>query len=281
MIWANENKRSVRLHRLRDLAFSESQNIHSYTRTFCSVKKVCPRDHAAFSYKKREKYTASFWSCTLPSFLSPWQKPAPFLTKWLQLLHLPNHQSIWMKIPTQHLNQMAIHHGQTRLATLYTCYGINVFGHLSVGHGPFWIAGQISPFGSLLPFQLVCWWDIISQSLLQKSSHWVQPLFGWSRFVSYPLSSLRWSWVLQVCLCLALYNTVWLTYLFRSWRWHFKDRQIGYQNNHCMYECIIVMIHGSLNHFIVLWNHNDICACSWFDHGQSYQTWARCGIATG
>lgn len=40
---------------MRDLAFSESQNIHSYTRTFCSVKKVCPRDHAAFSYKKREK----------------------------------------------------------------------------------------------------------------------------------------------------------------------------------------------------------------------------------
>lgn len=44
----------------------------------------------------------------------------------------------------------------------------------------------------------------------------------------------------------SIVNTVWLIYLFRSWRRHFKDRQIGYQNNHCMYECIIVMIHGSL-----------------------------------
>lgn len=204
-----------------DCAILHSANRRTFTVTqepFVLSKKFVPGIMLLFRTKREKSTPLLFDLCTLSSSLSPWQKPAPFLTKWLQLLHLPNHPSIWMKIPPiqQHLDQMAIHHGQTRLAILYTCYGINVFGHLSVGHGPFWIAGQISPFGSLLPSQLVCWWDIISQSLLQKSSHWVQPLFGWSRFVSYRLSSLRWSWVLQVCLCLALYNTVWLTYLGKN-----------------------------------------------------------------
>lgn len=146
-----------------------------------------------------------------------------------------------MKTPTiqQRLHQMAIHNGLTRSAFSYTCYGINAFGRPLVGHGHYWIAGRTSHFGFSLPSQLACWWDIINQSLQLKSSHWVPPLFEWSRFV-WSLSSFpRWSWVLQVCAWSSFafpFNWYWLFSSTRSWRRHFKDWQIGYQDDHCMWK---------------------------------------------